>query len=258
MKKYSVKLASLVLFFATGATIGMEAPKRIHLENLLSPMQIPLYGPSNYTLACIINDIDDKNQPNYTKYASYNETVYLGLSDEIKTLKIRLSGPGTEKGAYVYDNLTDELKKQIAAKEFDPNYTDLTIIVQHARTSGGKWIPKQYDYTWKWNKPKDEAQAKPIKSISMTLDGIIKGELGQEYAKKVTDICNADYTKTQKLGLVNLCHNLTQSVEPLFGKLSQDIKTRNTFEIKTTKDEIKETINRLHKKFLEWRSQGKI
>ena len=151
MKKYSVK-ASIALLFAAGAMIGMEqrSPKRIYLKNELSPMQIIGYGTSNYTLVCIIDDIDDPLQQNYTKYVPYGNTVELGLSNEIKTLKIRLSGPGSGKGLYIYDYLTDELQKQIEAKAFDENSGDLTIIVKHYYTNWGIWVPKQYDYEWKW------------------------------------------------------------------------------------------------------------
>ena len=124
-------------------------------------------------------------------------------------------------------------------------------------------VSNYYISKWHWAESED-VRAKPSELISFDFSGlpaqlqdIIKGTWGTDYAKKVIDICGADYTQVKKLGLVNLCEHLTRTLEPLFGKIRKTSQP-NTFEIKTTENEIKETINRLHKKLLEWKSQGKV
>ena len=65
-----------------------------------------------------------------------------------------------------------------------------------------------------------------------TIDDITSGALGNDYGKKVRDICNADYTVAQASGYANLCTD--------FGKrLKTDVLRGAPSSIKTREEAIK-------------------
>lgn len=93
MKKYSVKLASLVLFFATGAVIGMEQPQKVIIQN-----EAWSYGLAGgyYDIKVSINDSPQEIQ------LKGSESKVLGNLDDINQIKIRRSGAGSWLSSYSY------------------------------------------------------------------------------------------------------------------------------------------------------------
>jgi hypothetical protein len=251
MKKYNVRLASVVLFFATGAAIGMERPLNPNIEVYVVNKAVG-FGGKQYTVTIKAEpDLMSTQmglEPFEKKKVPFGSPIYVNQLSQIADIK---TSGDYATGWISNENALREIKQQ--ANKMNANADVYVHVVSNGSTG-------YYINGWHWA---EEAQAAPsiitsFDDLPEQLQMIIKGAWGQDYAKKVMDICGADYTKIQKLGWVNLCQNLTKTLDPLFGKTSKKIKSMNSFEIKTTEDEIKETINRLHKTFLKWRSEGKL
>lgn len=251
MKKYSVRLASVMLFFATGAAIGMERPLDPGIKVFVVNKAVGL-GGKQYTITIKaepdLMSTQMGDEAFKEKKVPFGSPIYVNQLSQIAD--IETSGDYATGWTSNKDILN--MIKQEAVKM---HYANANVYVHVVPSKTGYYI-----YDWHWI---EGAQATPsiitsFDDLPEQLQKIIRGTWGQDYAKKVMDICGADYTKVQKLGWINLCQNLTKTLDPLFGKTSNKIKSMNTFEIKTTEDEIKETINRLHKTFLKWRSEGKL
>ena len=98
-------------------------------------------------------------------------------------------------------------------------------------------------YIKDWHLVESVAKNEPGLLIEyISLDDIKSGYLGANYAKKVTEICNADYTKAEKAGASNLCKYLER-------RLKTDVLKGAPIEIKTREDAIRNIIEGLYAKF---------
>jgi len=95
-----------------------------------------------------------------------------------------------------------------------------------------------------------------LKKASERLQAIKNGALGPEYAKKATEICSANYAPAEKLGKVNLCTSLQKNlVSPQYDIHSKAKITRKPL-IRPTIEEIKQTIDSLHRALARYKSRG--
>ena len=130
MKKHSVRLASLVLFFATGAAIGMEYQPKVIIQN-----EAWGYGLSGgyYVLKVSINDSQEEMQ------VKGGETAALGNLSNIDQIKIRRSGSGSSwiPSKVGVSTITAEELNEIKAEANDPiNFGKDVVLTIEATTAG--------------------------------------------------------------------------------------------------------------------------
>lgn len=102
------------------------------------------------------------------------------------------------------------------------------------------------------------------------LNHIKNGALGQDYAHKAAEICNANYTQAEKLGKINLCSRLkTELLAPQYGIAMKTIKEQMAEARKQGKrvvevrpdlapaiNDMKSSINRMHSALAGYKSRG--
>ena len=104
---------------------------------------------------------------------------------------------------------------------------------------------------------KQENAIMKLKKASERLQAIKNGALGPEYAQKATEICSADYTPAEKLGKVNLCNRLQKDlVSPQYDIHSKAKKTFKKPVIRPTIEEIKQSIDSLHRALAKYKNRG--
>ena len=130
----------------------------------------------------------------------------------------------------------DEIKQQAA----DLKYSNANVYV-HVVSNGGTGY---YINDWHWS---DRGNGSSNLIEYTTIDDITSGALGNDYGKKVRDICNADYTVAQASGYANLCTD--------FGKrLKTDVLRGAPSSIKTREEAIKNIIDGLYAKYNMYRT----
>jgi hypothetical protein len=239
-------------------------------------------------------------------YISNNVRVYLGDIDYIPELQIRTTGTGSTylSPYYSLNHFLTDIKLQKSKHSND----DAIIAVE---TSGYisnwkialRWEPKgtiksfEYaDFPHLIGVPKvkpstPEPLTEPAIMINVeeleqelalmeitTADGrlnrIKNGALGPDYARKATDICNANYTKAEQLGKINLCSRLkTEIIAPQFNIASPKGKAFQQEVAKAKKakkkiiympapdlapaiNDIKNSIDKLHNALAGYKSRG--
>lgn len=130
MKKHSVRLASLVLFFATGAAIGMEYQPKVLIQN-----EAWGYGLSGgyYDLKVSINDSQEEIQ------VKGGETAALGNLNNIDQIKIRRSGSGSSwiPSMIGVSTITAEELNNLKAEANEPtNLGKDVVLIIGATTTG--------------------------------------------------------------------------------------------------------------------------
>ena len=95
-----------------------------------------------------------------------------------------------------------------------------------------------------------------FKKASERLQAIKNGALGPEYAQKATEICSANYAQAEKLGKINLCNQLQQTlVSPQYFMHSKATISKKPL-IRPTIEEIKQSIDSLHRALTRYKQRG--
>lgn len=92
MKKFSVTLASLALFLATGAMIGMEAPQKLIIRNIAWGYAANQKGWDYYNIKVAINNSTNWIPENGLEG---NAQIVVGNVHDINQINIRRSGAGS-------------------------------------------------------------------------------------------------------------------------------------------------------------------
>jgi len=192
MKKYSVKLASLLFFFSTAA-FGMKV-----LDSNLRVFVINKAAGSLGTEYDISIKVKPESQRGTISLA-YGLSTDVGKLNEIDDI-LTFGSYGTYfSSPYSNQSQLNAIKQEA----LNANYKnkDVYLHVVPGTTSF-------YVKNWHWADSNE--QKKPSKLISLiTLQDVVKqGSLGQDYAKKVAEICSANYTKAEQSGASNLCSDL--------------------------------------------------
>jgi len=130
MKKYSVKLASLALFFATGAAIGMETPQKLIIQN-----EAWGYTTGYYDIKVVINNSNEEIQ------ILGGKPEPVGNLTDINQIKIRRSGRGSFLSPYSY--ITPEQLNTLKQEANENIGKDLFLVI--GATSTGFVI---YTHFW--------------------------------------------------------------------------------------------------------------
>lgn len=221
MKKYTAIIMN-ILFFTMSSLVSME-------------QSIPNVG------VYVINKAEDINGKSHTIFAQveantwhpekgrlifgeqkvpFNDSVYISQLDQIGD--VETSGDNT----YGWTKNKDILKK-IKDEAIEKNMQNKNVYLQ---VVAGKKNPYYID-SWYWSEA--------TKMEFLSLENIKRGFLGQDYAKKVTEICNADYTKALAAGYVNLCEYLEKRLKKSFLNGAQT-------KIKEREEAIKRIIDNLY------------
>lgn len=128
MKQLSIKLATLLLFFATGGAIGMEAPQKLIIQNEAWGYEI---GGYYYDIKVSINDSNEEIQIK-------GDTSYtLGNLNDINQITIRRSGALSWLSPYSY--VTQEQLNMFKEEANDPANIgkDLFLVIGSIGTKFG-------------------------------------------------------------------------------------------------------------------------
>jgi len=145
MKKYSVKLANLALFFATGAAIGMESPQKLIIQN-----EAWGYGTGNYDIKISVNDSKEEIQ------IPGGERKDIGNLNGINQISIRRSGAFSSYiPSFVGVSAITSAQLNEIKQEADENIgKDLTLVIGATSTRYGL-------YTYYWGNPMQQKGEKP-------------------------------------------------------------------------------------------------
>jgi len=242
------------------------------------------------------------------KYIGYNVRVSLGDIDFLPELSIRETGTGSSWVSYYHPLnyfLTDIKNQQIKHANDDaiiivgPNSTLTTWDVKLAWEPKNKSI-KPFEFS-EFNKPEPKGVPKvqpvtpqPITqpAITMDIDQLLKelelmdattaegrltlikkGNLGPDYARKVTEICSANYAQAERLGKINLCSRLkTELLATKFGIVNLETKRMKELiaeerskgkkivvapaDLAPAIEDIKASINRIHNALVGYKTRG--
>lgn len=221
MKKSSATLISLALFFATGATVGMEPEINntigVYVHNTtkynlfvkIIPTMNASIGKIQTHIKIMPRDFDDigrlkdiQNLKISGDYA-YNETSNEQALDRIKNEALR------KKNENVYVNVNWSLKDGYHIQNWnwvssEPEARDLRAFdkwpTEKSKPTEEDWTTKSVIFS--------SEQFEKASSVITLQDVIMNDALGQDYAKKAMAICDANYTIAQKRGASDLCADL--------------------------------------------------
>ena len=267
----NIRLNSLKVFIGLGMSILTSSlySTGVYLENN--------YGATlNYRIS--------QQKPEGERIGT-NVRVFIGDINFIPELSIRATGVGSSYVSSYHD--LNYLLKDIKFQQALHNNEDAIIRV------GSSYLGWNITYTWE-NKGKgikpfeyqdfpnqpvqpikeiskeeprpvvqvNEAQRKEENLMELTtadqrLNAIKNGALGPEYARKVTEICSANYTQAEKLGKINLCSNLQQNlIAPVYRIESRAQKRGINPDLAPAIEDIKTSINRLHNALAGYKTRG--
>lgn len=255
MKNY-IKLTGLLLFFASGlTTLAMRTKPSptlgVYVKNMAK-------GKTGIEYNILIQVVPMSGEVTERFKMPFGSAMHVGQLDQIADIKT--------SGDYTTWTSNKKQLDQIKEEAMKGWFSDINVYLNVTANPTGYSLK---DKDWHWaesgEKQSNPTILTPGFPLILSVEDIQKGALGPTYAQKVKDICTADYSKQKASGFVNLCEHLTRKLQPLFGKISPDIvrfselqTPSNMHLIKQTEDEIRETIDLLHKKFSEWKQQGKI
>ncbi len=150
----------------------------------------------------------------------FGNTVYIGQLNQIED--VETSGDNVYGWTHNYDAL-NKIKQEAIANKIQNKDVYLLVLTSKERP--------YYIHSWYWSDA--------TKMESLSLENIKKGFLGQDYANKTIEICNADYTTALKKGYANLCEYLKK-------RLKEDVLKGAPKEIKTYEEAIKRIIDSLY------------
>ncbi len=143
MKNYSIRLASLALFFATGAAIGMENQPKVIIQNEAWGYDL-LNGWGYYDIKVAIND--EQFNEDESQQVKGGKAELLGNLNNISQIKIRRSGKLTKVVSWFSGLIAPELPvsvidpealNEIKTEANDPiNVGKDVILVIGATTTG--------------------------------------------------------------------------------------------------------------------------
>lgn len=213
MKNYSVKLARLMVLFATSAAIGMEP--------LYVDPSIGVYVINGGTKYAISVQSKPGMMATERGLGTFNEkTVPFGKSEYVGQLQdiVDINTSGYLAMGWTSNKETVEQIKQEAV---NMNYRNAIVYVHVI------WNARSGYHINRWHWAQEEAQAQSSELIALvTLQDVVNGALGQEYVKEknpitkvdelkevnyakiVKEICSADYTKAKERDAVDLCVDL--------------------------------------------------
>ena len=178
-------------------------------------------------------------------------TIPYGKSENIRRLKyisdIETSGDYA-RGWISNAAIIDKIKQEAVDLQYNIDERLYLHVVSNGTTG-------YYINGWHWaerspgNFPNDNSSSNNSNILIeyTTIDDITSGALGNDYGKKVRDICNADYTVAQASGYANLCTD--------FGKrLKTDVLRGAPSSIKTREEAIKNIIDGLYAKYNMYRT----
>jgi hypothetical protein len=239
------------------------------------------------------------------QYVGHNVRVGLGDINSIPELSIRTTGIGSSylSPYHSLNYFLTDIKNQQARHSND----DAIIVIGASPSYSSSWNIylmwepkgkniKPFEYAdiptlvgVPKTQPKSPSQPLTQPAVMMNIDQLEKelalmesstadgrlahikdGALGSDYASKATEICNAHYTKAEKLGKINLCSRLkTELLAPQYQPQMKRIKAQIA-EAKRRKqktvvvapdlapaiEDIKNSINRIHNALAGYKSRG--
>jgi len=225
------------------------------------------------------------------KYVGSNVRVSLGEVDFIPELSIRETGTGSSWVSYYYPLnyfLTDIKNQQTRHANDDaiivvgPNSTLSTWDIKLYWEPKNKSI-KPFEFS-DFNQPKpigvpkvqpaipepiqvpahminyeQEEALMAITTAEGRLNRIKNGALGQDYARKATEICSANYSQAEKLGKINLCSELKRNLMAPIYRIDPRAQKKRGFvspDLAPATDDIKRSINTLHGAFIRYKDRG--
>lgn len=221
MKKYSIKLATLALFFATSITVGMEP----EINNTIG---VYVHNTTKYNLFI---EIIPTMSASVGKFKPQIKIIPYD-SDEVGRLKdlqdLKISGDYTiavTSNEQALNRIKNEaLRKKNADVYVNVNWSlkdGYHIQSWHWVSSKGENETVMASEKWEEFLPREESSDWGTKSVifsseqfeksfaTITLqDVIVNNVLGQEYAKKAMAICDANYTIAKERGASDLCLDL--------------------------------------------------
>jgi len=188
----SVKLARLMVLFATGAAIGMEP--------LSVDSRIGVYVVNKTAYEIKIQAEPDLMATQMGLEAFKEKAIPAGkslyVSQLLQITDIKTSGPYA-MGWTSNTGILNKIKQEAIAMK----YKNADVYVHVVSSTVGYYIK---DYHWA-----EEPKAEPSELTALvTLQDVVNGALESDYAQKVTTICKADYTVAEQRGASNLCLDL--------------------------------------------------
>jgi hypothetical protein len=230
--KVRIQLASLALLCATGVIVAMERQPNVHIVNKAAGYtgQYEILVKTTPTMSATIGKygfgLGEIKIP-------YGKSQYVGRLQDIAD--IETSGQYAQ-GWTSNKNVLNQIKEN--AKDY-PN-ADFYLTV----TSSGLGFKVTH-----WHAASPEPQTEYSELIEfISLDDIKKGRLGQDYAQKVKEICNANYTRAVAAGYANLCQQLQN-------RLKRDVLQGAPSGVTTREDALKRIIDGLYEQLRVYKAQ---
>lgn len=272
-KKYNLVRRSFVLGISL-LTGSLQSGVTVFLENN--------YGAK-------INVKTSPMQPE-GQYVGHNVRVFLGEVNYIPELFIRTTGAGSSylSSYYSLNHFLTDIKNQQGRHSND----DAIITVGPSSSYSFSWNvsltwepkgkgikPFEYaDFPHLIGVPKvnptipepirvpahmihyeDEEALMDLNSADQRLAAIKRGILGEEYGRKATEICSANYTAAEKLGKINLCSELKRNLMAPVYRIDKRAQKKKGFvspDLAPAIEDIKRSINTLHGALGRYKARG--
>jgi hypothetical protein len=220
MKKYSIGITTLALFFATCITISMEP----EIDNSIG---VHVHNPTNYTISVEIIPTMSASRKGETQFKiKHHGSEDLGRLKDIQNIITS----GEHSMSFVSnEQALNRIKNEALRKQNADVYVNINWSIKDGyHIQSWHWVSSEPEaklvkYFDEWpteeSKPKEEewktkstifsSEQSGKSPAAITLqDVIINDALGQDYAKKAMTICDADYTKAKESGASDLCLDL--------------------------------------------------